>query len=304
MVCCAGNGRGEIALESDSRAAKISLALGVIGAAACAAGPALAQLEATSPFTAFRVFAAGLLLALLALLFGAVGLWRTRPAARRRGRRPALVGTALGLVPVAIAAAVIGSAGGAPAINDITTNPDDPPHLRAAQTDDANTGRDLTYPGEEFARAQRAAYPDLAPIRVAGAPEDVYARCVTAARGLGWKLTLEDPAAGVFEAIAVTRVFRFVDDIAVRVRAAGDGSVVDVRSKSRDGKGDLGANAARIRAFRDAIRSSGPGGGEAAATKSCGPGPGKAGATPLRSPAARCARFALAGLVVARLQLV
>jgi len=240
-------------LESDSRAAKISLGLGVVGAAACAAGPVLAQLEATAPFTAFRLFGAGLLLALFALLFGAVGLWRTRPAAGRHGRGPALVGTALGLVPTAIAASVIGSAHGAPAINDITTNPDDPPRFRAAQTDDANTGRDLTYPGGEFARAQRAGYPDLAPIRVTGAPDEVYARCVTAARNLGWKLTMQDPATGVFEAIAVTRVFHFVDDIAVRVRAAGNESVVDVRSKSRDGKGDLGANAARIRAFREAL---------------------------------------------------
>jgi uncharacterized protein (DUF1499 family) len=29
--------------------------------------------------------------------------------------------------------------------------------------------------------------------------------------------------------------------------------VLDVRSKSRDGKGDVGANAARIRALRDAV---------------------------------------------------
>ena len=240
-------------METDSQAAKISSVLGVLGAAAFAAGPALAQLEATSAFTAFRVFGVGLLLGLLALLFGAIGLWRTRPATGRGGRGPALVGTALGLAPIAIVAAVIGSAGRAPAINDITTNPDDPPRFRAAQTDDANTDRDLTYPGGEFARAQRSGYPDLAPIRVTGAPDEVYRRCVTAARDLGWKLTVQDPATGVFEAIDVTRVFRFVDDVVVRVRAAGDGTVVDVRSKSRDGKGDLGANAARIRAFRDAI---------------------------------------------------
>jgi uncharacterized protein (DUF1499 family) len=150
---------------------------------------------------------------------------------------------------------VVGSAGRAPAINDITTNLDDPPRFRAAQTDDANTGRDLSYPGEAFARAQRFGYPDLAPIRVAGAPDEVYRRCLTVAQDLGWKLTVEDPATGVFEAIDVTRVFRFVDDVVVRVRAADEGTVVDVRSRSRDGKGDIGANATRIRAFRDAIRS-------------------------------------------------
>ena len=56
------------------------------------------------------------------------------------------------------------------------------------------------------------------------------------------------------EATDTTRVFRFVDDIAIRVRAEGMASVVDVRSKSRDGRGDMGANAARIRAFLSALQ--------------------------------------------------
>ena len=51
-----------------------------------------------------------------------------------------------------------------------------------------------------------------------------------------------------------TRIFRFVDDVVVRVRPAeGGGAIVDVRSKSRDGRGDLGANAARIRAFAEKL---------------------------------------------------
>ena len=57
----------------------------------------------------------------------------------------------------------------------------------------------------------------------------------------------------LFEALATTRVFRFVDDVAVRVRRGGGGSVIDVRSTSRVGRSDLGANAARIRAFRDVL---------------------------------------------------
>ena len=46
-------------------------------------------------------------------------------------------------------------------------------------------------------------------------------------------------------------LFRFVDDIVVRIRTAPGGSIVDVRSTSRVGESDLGANAARIRAFRE-----------------------------------------------------
>ena len=103
-------------------------------------------------------------------------------------------------------------------------------------------------------------------------PDAAFARAERAATTLNWDITYRDPTTGVFEAVEVTRIFRFVDDIVVRVRMApesaaepraqrgagerrsvGGGSVIDVRSKSRDGKGDIGANAARIRAFHDAL---------------------------------------------------
>jgi len=62
-----------------------------------------------------------------------------------------------------------------------------------------------------------------------------------------------DPAAGTIEATDTSRIFRFVDDIVVRIRPEAEGARIDVRSKSREGKGDLGANAARIRRLRDAL---------------------------------------------------
>ena len=67
-------------------------------------------------------------------------------------------------------------------------------------------------------------------------------------------ITESAPAAGRLEAYAESRIFHFIDDIVIRVRPApGDGSILDLRSNSRVGQGDVGANAARIRAFRDAL---------------------------------------------------
>jgi uncharacterized protein (DUF1499 family) len=60
----------------------------------------------------------------------------------------------------------------------------------------------------------------------------------------------EDPSAGRLEAVAGTFWFGFKDDVTVRVSADGAGSLVDVRSKSRVGKGDLGTNAQRIRTYQ------------------------------------------------------
>jgi uncharacterized protein (DUF1499 family) len=48
--------------------------------------------------------------------------------------------------------------------------------------------------------------------------------------------------------------FGFKDDIVIRVVGNGLGARVDMRSVSRVGRGDLGANANRIRAFMAALR--------------------------------------------------
>jgi uncharacterized protein (DUF1499 family) len=86
---------------------------------------------------------------------------------------------------------------------------------------------------------------------------EAYERALGLARSMpAWTVTSADAAAGTIEAVATSRVFRFQDDIAIRVRPEpGGGSRVDVRSKSRDGKGDIGANAMRIRSFVDALRA-------------------------------------------------
>jgi uncharacterized protein (DUF1499 family) len=93
-------------------------------------------------------------------------------------------------------------------------------------------------------------YPDLAPIRVSSDPARALSLAEEAARKLGWEVVTVDAAAGTLLARDTSKIFRFVDDVVVRVRPGeGGGAVVDVRSKSRVGQGDIGANAARIRRF-------------------------------------------------------
>jgi len=55
------------------------------------------------------------------------------------------------------------------------------------------------------------------------------------------------------EAVATTRVLRFRDDVTIALHREGDVTVVHVRSKSRLGKGDFGANARRIRDFQQRL---------------------------------------------------
>jgi uncharacterized protein (DUF1499 family) len=236
----------------NSRVATLSALLGLASVAAFAVGPLGIHIGVFTPFIGFRIFGLGLLFGLLALVLGMAGLWFTRAATGRDGRGRAGVGAACGLVIVGIVASVALPSGSLPVINDITTDPDDPPQFSVAQKIPANVGRDLSYPND-FAPQQRAGYPDLAPITVTEPPDEVRITAEGVAQQLGWEITYRDAGAGIFEAVQVTRIFRFVDDIVVRVRPSNGGSIVDVRSKSRDGRGDMGANAARIRAFRDKL---------------------------------------------------
>jgi uncharacterized protein (DUF1499 family) len=231
-------------MASTSRVASAARLAGLLGVGLFALGPLAVQLGLVSAFVGFRVFGLGLLAGLVAAVLGAIGLATTRAGSGRAGRAQASTGLLLGGVLVACVLLAAGPGIGLPPINDITTDPDDPP----AFVDPARG-----YPGADFAQAQRAAYPDLAPIALPRSPDDAFAAALATAEQLGWQIVRQDAEEGTFEATDTTTVFRFVDDVAVRVRPDPQGARIDVRSKSRDGKGDLGANAARIRAFRDAL---------------------------------------------------
>jgi len=170
--------------------------------------------------------------------------------------RNAILGFVLGVLLLATVVVGVVPALDKPAINDISTDLEDPPAFTAAAELPANRDRDMSYP-EGFAKVVERAYPGLRTLEMGGPPEQSYRRGLDAAEELGWEVTFRDPDALVFEATDTSALFRFVDDVRVRVRETGSsGSEVDVRSKSRVGQGDLGANAARIRAFADEMRRS------------------------------------------------
>ena len=72
-----------------------------------------------------------------------------------------------------------------------------------------------------------------------------------------WQVVDEMPPAGgrdgMIEAVARTLIMGFPDDVVIRVSAAGNGARVDVRSASRYGFNDFGANARRVAALLEDI---------------------------------------------------
>lgn len=136
-----------------------------------------------------------------------------------------------------------------PPINDITTDTTNPPVFVAVLPLRASAPVSADYPGAETAAKQQSAYPDIRPVDLAVPPDAAFARALDVAKGFGWTIAATDAAGGRIEATATTPWFGFLDDVVIRVTPTASGSRVDIRSHSRIGKSDLGANAKRIREF-------------------------------------------------------
>jgi uncharacterized protein (DUF1499 family) len=175
-----------------------------------------------------------------------------------------------------IAVAVIGFAAGAlvayvpwhynamrstvPPINDITTDTEHPPTFAAVVPLRAAEGANpAAYPGSKFADQQKQAYPDIAPLTLALPPRTAFDSALDTAKKMGWTIVATDEAAGRIEASERSRWYGFTDDIVIRVAAADAGSRIDLRSSARQGRGDFGVNAARIRAYLTALRGNAAG---------------------------------------------
>lgn len=170
-------------------------------------------------------------------------------------RNPALQALLLGSVPLAIIFTLIGSGLKAPAIHDVSTDLENPPLFIASYALRKAAENSLDIPTEQVRDQQRASYPDLLPKQVNAPVDKAFERALETCKSLGWSITAESLAEGRIEAVEATLFFGFKDDIVIRVSATETGSLVDVRSVSRVGVSDLGANAKRIRRFMDKFGS-------------------------------------------------
>ena len=222
-------------------------------------GPAAAYRGVVPPLAGFGLYAlGGALGGPLAIGLGIRALRKADdPVARPRSLLSLAVG---GLLLAGVGASAAGGAG-APVIHDVSTDLQDPPAFSDAVRNAPGRRNGVDYPdgGPGVPADQREALPRPGPHRAGdrapGRPWPAAGRWRSPWAG---RVTSVDEARGTLEAHETTALFRFVDDVVVRVRPREGGSVVDVRSNSRVGGGDLGANAARIRAFRDALVSSVP----------------------------------------------
>ena len=174
----------------------------------------------------------------------------------------AAIGIVVGLALIAYMLHWVSRARSTPPIHDVSTDLADPPAfvavlpLRASahavnssqyiRQVHAGGGRIIDVPA-----LQRQYFPDLRSLQLPLSPAQALEKARRVAGEMQWQIDAYDPAAGRLEATAQTAFFGFKDDVVVRVRpgASGSGSLVDIRSDSRVGFGDVGTNAMRIRSF-------------------------------------------------------
>ena len=187
---------------------------------------------------------------ILGLVAGLLALWRRR-----------WVTLVSSVAALAVGGAVILSlldfreTAAANPLHDVTTDLDDPPEfavLNPRQYERDSPDARAAHPHPDWRAAHAEIYPDIGTETLALPLDQALEHATRTAEAMGWAIEAvnrTDDAARI-EAVATTGWFGFNDDVVVRVtRLSPDTVAVDARSVSRVGISDVGANAARLRAF-------------------------------------------------------
>jgi uncharacterized protein (DUF1499 family) len=227
----------------------------LLAIAMIAAGMVGAHFHLIAPFMGFQLFALGFLLSILGLLVGLLAIFLTRKPQARSGRNRALMATVVcAVIALPLIVTVLRSSK-YPPINDITTDFDNPPEFVNAQKLQHEPNRDMKYDKAKYADRQLKGYGPIGPIKEHLSPADAFARVNEVAKASPtWTITYSDPATNTIEVVATSKLWHFNDDVVIQVRPTPDGaSLIEMRSKSRDGIGDFGVNARRIKRFFDRV---------------------------------------------------
>ena len=141
-----------------------------------------------------------------------------------------------------------------PPIHNISTDVADPPQFVAVVALRGDSSNPLELDAETIG-LQEQHYSWVTPLHSDAGVAETFTKALGVVKAMGMELVSADARAGLIEATATTFWFGFKDDVAIRVRPAGEGSVVDVRSVSRVGLSDLGTNARRIGEILDQLGS-------------------------------------------------
>ncbi|MGD8354233.1 MAG: DUF1499 domain-containing protein [Methyloceanibacter sp.] len=201
------------------------------------------------------VCAVGLALAVLIAIVSLIRIW----FGGQTGAGNNFAAIIVGLIGLAIPAYFMSKAFLLPELTDIQTSPTDPLQFTVLMEERPRDANPLGSPTQEQVQLQAEAYDDIGPIVVDRPAGAVFTVVNEAVKQLGWNVVVNEAPGesgiGRIEATDSSLIMGFTDDVVVRVKGDDTSAVVDMRSASRYGRSDLGANAERIRAFEDEVNT-------------------------------------------------
>jgi uncharacterized protein (DUF1499 family) len=224
---------------------KAILALALAAGAILALGPLGTKAGLWAFPLGLMALAAALGLAAIGVVVGVVALIVANKRHVPASRRPIYLAMIINVVIIVLMGGQFSTAQSVPPIHNISTDVADPPQFVAVVALRGEGSNPLELEAETIA-LQAEHYPAIKPLQSDASVTETFAKAVAVVQAMGMELVSADEAAGLVEATATTFWFGFKDDVAIRVRQAGEGSLVDVRSVSRVGLSDLGTNARRI----------------------------------------------------------
>lgn len=187
-------------------------------------------------------------LALVAMIWAGVN--------KRKGwALPMVSVVVLAALPILLIVVTAGDGFDKPRIHDITTDIHNPPVFSVAQSLRKDGENSLDYAIETLPSLQSSAYPEIQPLVISQTAFESYEQAKATLDTLGWEVTREDIVNYELEAVEETPLLGFKDDVIIRVQSVKGGSRIDVRSVSRVGISDLGANAKRIQRYLMAFQA-------------------------------------------------
>jgi len=136
-----------------------------------------------------------------------------------------------------------------PEIHNISTDTVNPPKFEKVVSLRDESNNPLEYNIAALAEVQSKAYPNVKTLITDLDVVAAHARAKSIIESMGLELVNSDPENGIIEATETTTIWGFKDDLVVRINEKEGMTAVDLRSVSRIGRSDLGANAKRIERF-------------------------------------------------------
>jgi uncharacterized protein (DUF1499 family) len=230
---------------------KLALVSGILAVVLLFASPLGYKYGLADLMPSFASLLLALAIAILVLIGGTIMAIIAHRSGMQPDRNMLLIAMVISLGPLMAMGPTMLKTGSVPAIHDISTDTQTPPSfdvvvgLRADAPNSLEYGAGLES-AAALARMQQEAYPQIKTLTVSLTPSEAVARAAAVLAEQGMEVVNESVDDGRVEAVFTSFWFGFKDDVVVRITPAEAGSAIDIRSISRVGVSDIGANAARI----------------------------------------------------------